>query len=56
MLLQVVCTGPLTCVAHFELHKKCDFFFFDVECLSGEGRGSMIQEIGGLHGISERGG
>ncbi len=22
VLLQVVCTGPLTCVAHFELHKK----------------------------------
>ncbi len=22
VLLQVACTGPLTCVAHFELHKK----------------------------------
>ncbi len=62
VLLQVVCTGPThLCVAHFELHKKKKvhrFFCFGVVRLGGclERRGSMFQEVGGLHGVSEGGG
>ncbi len=42
VLLQVVCTGPLTCVAHFEVHKKKKkfvSFFCYVLRLGGGGLG-----------------
>ncbi len=56
VLLQVACTGTLTCVAHFELHKKSlTVFSCDVVRLVCV-RWSMFQEVGGLYGFSERGG
>ncbi len=65
---ECVTTGGLyrpthLCVAHFELHKKKKvhrFFCFGVVrlggCLERRGGGSMFQEVGGLHGVSEGGG
>ncbi len=54
MLLQVVCTGPLTCVAHLDCKKKKKkftvFFLWGGKvggCLErGGGRWSMFQEVG----------
>ncbi len=50
MLLQVVCTGPLTCVAQKKVHS----IFFDEVRLGGGG----VHVSGGrvLHGVSEGGG
>ncbi len=56
VLLQVVCTGPLTC----ELHKKVHSFFLwcgKVGGVFGEvGGGVHVSGGRGLHGVSEGGG
>ncbi len=60
VFLQGAFTDPLTCVAHFELHKKSlTVFSCDVVRFGGGGGGgivrwSMFQEVGGLYGVSER--
>ncbi len=51
MLLQVVCTGPPTCVGeHLNCTKKSSQFFLWCGkvggCLGGGGGGSMFQEVG----------
>ncbi len=53
----MVCIGPLTCVAHFELQKKLNPFFFHWcgkvgGCLGGV----HVSGGSGLHGVSEGGG
>ncbi len=61
---ECVTTGGLyrpthLCLAHFELHKKFDSFFLwcgKVRGLGGWVWWSMFQELGGLYGVSERGG
>ncbi len=51
-------TGPLTCVYHTSnCTKKFQTFFHDVVRLEvGCVRWSMFQEVGGLYGVSQRGG
>ncbi len=58
VLLQVDCTGPLTCVYHTSnCTKKFQSFFHDVVRLEvGCVQWSMSQEVGGLYGVLQRGG
>ncbi len=56
VLLQLVCTGPLSCVWHTSNCIKTFFFPGDVVRLGAGVWWSMFYEVGGLYGVSERGG